>query len=225
MASFQSPVIEVEITPSIPVPSGGIYEYWEGSEEVERKMLESEVNSMFTDEEQAVLWKCLNDKVEDWVNRGLDKVIRRRMTTATPEVLYRGVNRRMLNVLQNVEVGEVFTSERVVSFSTDFNTARSFASFGCYGTKTVIRWSNPTIAYNYQEDMLKILAAAPNCEFSAAPYDPLAKIDRKNKINMVQDEQEWMMPIGTKFRVTSIEDVDFNPGGMHTIYDVELISF
>lgn len=33
------------------------------------------------------------------------------------------------------------------------------------------------------------------------------------------------MPIGTKFRVTSIEDVDFNPGGMHTIYDVELISF
>ncbi|MGC8200820.1 hypothetical protein, partial [Salmonella enterica] len=60
--------------------------------------------------------------------------------------------------------------------------------------------------------MLKILAAAPNCEFSAAPYDPLTKIDRKNKINMVQDEQEWMMPIGTKFRVTSIEDVDFNPG-------------
>lgn len=182
MASFQSPVIEVEITPSIPVPSGGIYEYWEGSEELERKMLESEVNSMFTDEEQAVLWKCLNDKVEDWVNRGLDKVIRRRMTTVTPEMLYRGVNRRMLNVLQNAEVGEVFTSERVVSFSTDFNTARSFASFGCYGTKTVIRWSNPTIAYNYQEDMLKILAAAPNCEFSAAPYDPLAKIDRKNKL-------------------------------------------
>ncbi|ADB81516.1 RNA polymerase ADP-ribosylase [Enterobacter phage CC31] len=193
MAFYQSPVIEVEITPSIPVPSGGIYEYWEGSEEVERKMLESEVNSMFTDEEQAVLWKCLNDKVEDWVNRGLDKVIRRRMTTVTPEMLYRGVNRRMLNVLQNVEVGEVFTSERVVSFSTDFNTARSFASFGCYGTKTIIRWSNPTIAYNYQEDMLKILAAAPNCEFSAAPYDPLAKIDRKNKINMVQDEQEWMI--------------------------------
>lgn len=223
MAFYQSPV-EVEITPPWPAIVK-TPEYWEDPEENERKMLESEVSSLFTDEEQAVLWKCLNDKVEDWVNRGLDKIIRRRMTTATPEGLYRGVNRRMLNVLQTVDVGEVFTAERVVSFSTDFNTARSFASFGCYGTKTVIRWSNPTIAYNYQEDMLKILAAAPNCEFSAAPYDPLAKIDRKNKINMVQDEQEWMMPIGTKFRVTSIEDVDFNPGGMHTIYDVELISF
>lgn len=225
MAFYQSPVIEVEITPSIPVPSGGTYEYWEDPEELKRRQLESEVNKLFTDKEQVVLWKCLNDKVEDWVNAGLDKIIRRRMTTATPEVLYRGVNRRMLNVLCNIEVGEIFTAEKVVSFSTDFNTARSFAGFGCYGTKTIISWSNPTMAYNYQEDMLKLLLAAPNCEFSSAPYDPQAKIDRKNKVNMVQDEQEWMMPIGTKFRVTSIEDVDFNPGGMHTVYHVELISF
>lgn len=231
MAIITNPGITVSLAyEPVPKPKPADYTYQDINEvpiqfrEAMRQQLQKFIDNEFTDEDQAVLWKCLNDKVEDWVHRGLDRIIRRRITMDCPEVLYRGVNKRMLTVLQDTDVGDEFTTSGVTSFTADFHTSRNFANHSMYGTKTIIKWDKPTMAYNYQEDMLRILTAAPDCEFSSSPYDKNAIVDRRNKVGMVQDEQEWMMPVGTTFRVLRIEDVEYDKGIQYVIYHVELLS-
>lgn len=231
MASLATPGIKVVPIESVVMPEslkGKISKAYTElylEEEEQRRLMEKEVDLILSTDEQSALWKCLNDKVDEELNYKLSQLIRKRMSMNAPNGLYRGVNRRMYKMLVDLDVGEEFTTQRVVSFSSELSTAREFSGHGIYGTKTIIRWLNPPMAYNYQEDMLMLLKVAPNCEFSSAPYDPDAKIDRRNKLEMVEGENEWMMPVGTTFRISSITEENFGPGlTYYTIYDVELIT-
>lgn len=192
----------------------------------EREQMQHDIDQEFTDEEQSVLWKCLNDKTESYVHRVLNKIARRRITSTVPVELYRGVNKRMKAMIQGLEIDDEFEVPVVTSFSTSYSTARQFSSHSIYGTKTIFSLRNCPFAYNYQEDMLRLLHAAPDSEFSANHFDPSAKVDRRNKVEMVNEENEWMLPVGTKFRIVEIESMQTDPlMTADKIYHLEFISF
>lgn len=193
--------------------------------EVERAREQQDIDLLFDSKEQSALWSCLNDKVEPWIHTELNRLIRRRLSTDVPSTLWRGISRTTLKEISGLGVGEVIELNRVTSFAQNETTPRMFANPSHYGTKTIFQIDNCPLAYCYQFDILRILRAAPDDEFHGH-YSSSKALDRKNKIKMILDEQEWMLPAGTKLlikKITEPED-DIKYSRPCRIYHLELVS-
>lgn len=169
---------------------------------------------MFSDEEESVLWRCMNDKICPELCSKLTNIIDDNSEEYKFD-LYRGVSNSLLRQLQNRDVGEKIMLNRVTSFSEDFNIARQFASYEVYGTKVVLQVVGPVQAFPYSKHMQQILLAAPDSEFHGVNKDK----HRKDNIDMVMNEQEWMINECTMLKIIDI--IDDEETGM-CIYKTEI---
>lgn len=169
---------------------------------------------MFTDEEQSVLWRCMNDKICPDLCSKLSRIIDVHSEEYQFD-LYRGVSNSLLTQLWGKDVGDTLALNRVTSFSEDFNIARQFASYEIYGTKVILQVVGPTIAFPYSKHMQQILLAAPDSEFHGVNKDK----HRKDNIDMVMNEQEWMINECTMLKIIDI--IDDEETGM-CIYKAEI---
>lgn len=169
---------------------------------------------IFTDEEESVLWRCMNDKICPELCSKLADIIDDHCEEYEFD-LYRGVSNSLLRQLQGKDVGEKLMLNRVTSFSEDFNIARQFASYEIYGTKVVLQVVGPVQAFPYSKHMQQILLAAPDSEFHGVNKDK----HRKDNIDMVMNEQEWMINECTTLKIVDI--IDDEETGM-CIYKAEI---
>lgn len=170
---------------------------------------------IFTEEEQSILWRCMNDKICPELCYNLSKIVDEHCEEYKFD-LFRGISNSLLKRLYNKGVGDTFILPRVTSFSEDYAIARSFASYDVYGTKTILHVVGPVIAFPYSRYMEQILLAAPDCEFSGIDKNK----HRMDNVDMVQNEQEWMIQEFTKMRILEINDDELT--GMCTV-KVEII--
>ncbi|QEG12730.1 putative NAD--protein ADP-ribosyltransferase [Klebsiella phage vB_KpnM_Potts1] len=186
------------------------------SEEKVRQSIQSKVEEKFTDIEQSTLWLCLNDKNEELIHSRLNPIVRKHMSTTVPAELYRGVTMIEAQKLYNLAEGDTFTLGRVTSFSSDFSTAKQFASNWHYDSNLILSMQNCPWAYNYQEDITNILLGAPDEEYMGLVS---TEDQRKDKLDMVQGECEFMLPKEAAYRILRIEDKS-NPGTNMTAYTI-----
>lgn len=194
------------------------------SEEKIRQSIQSKVEEKFTDMEQSTLWLCLNDKNEELIHSRLNPIVRKHMSTTVPEELYRGVTMIEAQKLYNLAEGDTFTLGRVTSFSSDFSTAKQFASKWHYDSNLILGMQNCPWAYNYQEDITNILLGAPDEEYMGLVS---TEDQREDKLDMVQGECEFMLPMEAAYRILRIEDKS-NPDTNttdYTILHLELVSW
>ncbi len=168
----------------------------------------------FTDEEESVLWRCMNDKICPVLHKDLAVIIDNNSEEYKFD-LYRGVSNSLLRQLQDKDVGETLMLNRITSFSEDFNVARQFASYEVYGTRTILHVVGPMLAFPYSKHMENILLAAPDCEFSGFDKNK----HRMDNVDMVQNEQEWMINECTRLKIVDI--IDDEQTGM-CIYKAEI---
>lgn len=183
--------------------------------ETSNRIIQSNYESPFTDFEQSVLWRCMNDKVCPELCENLSQIVDNN-SEQFPFDLYRGVSNSLLRQLQGKDIGETFDLRRVTSFSEDFKIAKDFASFEIYGTKTILHVVGPVNAFPYSKHMMHILLAAPDSEFCEVNTEK----HRKDNVDMVINEQEWMINECTRMRVVDI--IDDEQTGM-CIYKVEIV--
>lgn len=169
---------------------------------------------VFTDEEQSILWRCMNDKICPELCTKLSDIIDVHSEEYKFD-LYRGVSNSLLRQLQGKDVGETLMLNRVTSFSEDFEIARHFASFKIYGTKVILHLVGPTLAFPYSRHMKQILLAAPDSEFHGIDKDK----HRIDNVYMVENEQEWMINECTMLKIIDI--IDDEETGM-CIYKAEI---
>lgn len=197
------------------------------SEEKVRQSIQSKVEEKFTDMEQSTLWLCLNDKNEELIHSRLNPIVRKHMSTTVPSELYRGVTLIEAQKLYNLAEGDTFTLGRVTSFSSDFSTAKKFASKWHYDSNLILSIQNCPWAYNYQEDITNILLGAPDEEYMGLVSSEDQREDKLDKLDMVQGECEFMLPKEAAYRILRIEDKS-NPDTNttdYTILHLELISW
>ena len=116
--------------------------------------------SIFTEEEQSILWQCMNDKTCPELCYNLSKIVDEHCEEYKFD-LFRGISKSLLNLLYYKGVGDTFILPRVTSFSEDYEIAKSFASYEVYGTKTILHVVGPVFAFPYSKHMEQILLAAP----------------------------------------------------------------
>lgn len=192
-------------------------------EEKERLYIQERVDAKFTDIEQSTLWMCMNDKNSAFIHERLNPIVRKHMNSTVPVELYRGISMVELNKISDMAEGDEFTLGRVTSFSSDFSTAKQFASKWHYDTNVILCMRNCPWAYNYQEDIINIVMGAPNEEFNNNILDE----QRADKLDMVQGENEFMLPTEAKYRIVHIED-DFqkDPNEFYyTLIHLELVEW
>ena len=191
-------------------------------EEKERLYIQQRVDEKFTDQEQSILWLCMNDKNTDYIHELLNPIVRKHLTSTVPP-LFRGISLLEANKIYDLAEGETFTLNRVTSFSSDFSTAKQFASKWHYDSQIVFRIKNCPYAFNYQEEMIQILLAAPDEEFMGQME---VKEQREDKLDMVQGECEFMLPSEATYRICSSQAVkDYGVETVYTIIDLELIEW
>lgn len=197
------------------------------AEEKERLCIQERVDAKFTDMEQSTLWLCLNDKNEELIHSRLNPIVRKHMSTSVPVELYRGVTMIEAQKLYELEEGDTFTLGRVTSFSSDFSTAKQFASKWHYDSNLILSMHNCPWAYNYQEDIVNILLGAPDEEYTGSLSINGQREDKLDKLDMVQGECEFMLPKEAAYRILRIEDKS-NPDTNttdYTILHLELVSW
>lgn len=155
----------------------------------------------FTDEEESALWRCMNDKICPVLCKELSLIIDAHSEEYIFD-LYRGVSNSLMRQLQNKSIGEKLLLNRVTSFSEDFNIARQFASHEIYGTRVILHVVGPVQAFPYSKHMEQILLAAPDCEFSGFDKNK----HRMDNVDMVQNEQEWIINECTTLKIVDIID-------------------
>ncbi|QEA10499.1 ADP-ribosylase [Enterobacter phage vB_EhoM-IME523] len=191
-------------------------------EEKERLYIQQRVDEKFTDREQSILWLCMNDKNTDYIHELLNPIVRKHLTSTVPP-LFRGISLLEANKIYDLAEGETFKLNRVTSFSSDFSTAKQFASKWHYDSQIVFRIKNCPYAFNYQEEMIQILLAAPDEEFMGQME---AKEQREDKLDMVQGECEFMLPSEATYRICGSQAVkDYGVETVYTIIDLELIEW
>lgn len=164
--------------------------------------------SRFSDIEQSVLWSCLNDKIGDDLHSRLNSIVNKNLTMDVSVELYRGLSRREAARWEFSEVGDIIEFTRVMSFSHDFAIAKQFSGAYTYGTFCMFAIRNCPMAFNYQEAMHQMVMGAPDSEFVKGYND---QFDRLDKLTMIKDECEWMLPIRTKFRVVDVDLLAADP--------------
>ncbi|QIN97692.1 NAD--protein ADP-ribosyltransferase [Serratia phage PhiZZ30] len=175
----------------------------------------------FTDFEQSVLWQCMEAKKNEALHRQLNKIVKKHLTKS-PYQLYRGISKSTEELIKDLQVGEVFSTNRVDSFTTSLLTACSF-SYAEYFTKIILRLKTNK-AFNYSDHISDIILSSPNTEFKYT-YEDTDGLDseRTDNLMMIVREQEWMIPIG-KYRITSISKEKLHDSfGTFKVYDIEVV--
>lgn len=181
-------------------------------EEKERRYIQDKVDAKFTPLEQSILWQCMNDKCSQILHDSLNPIVRRRMNTSIPAELYRGITLLEANKIYDLGIGDEFTLGRVTSFSSDLSTAKQFCGKFHYNSNILFKLLNCPWGYNYQEDIIQIVMGAPDCEFNTD--------SRIDKIDMLEGENEFMLPTEASFRIIDINDVD-----TYTVIELELVKW
>lgn len=184
------------------------------AEEKEREFIQAKVDAKFTWLEQSLIWQCLNDKDSQSHHEMFNSLIRKHMSTSVPD-LWRGVTRIEAHKLMDIAIGEEFSLNRVTSFSADYEKAREFAGTWVYASNIILELKNPGWAYNYYADIIDILLGAPDSEFGHE--------EREEKIDMVESEQEFMLPVEARFKLLNIIQENKNPD--YNIYQIELLEW
>lgn len=193
-------------------------------EEAEREYIQARVDEKFSDWEQSVLWQCMNDKNEDKFHEQLNPIVRKHMSSTVPVELYRGISRLERSKIEDLDVGDEFQLNRVTSFSSDFSTAKQFAGRWHYDTNIIFSMRNCPWAYNYYEDIMQIVLGAPSSEFMGK----VVAVDeqRLDKIDMIEGEQEFMLPSEARFRIVEIDTYRKDPNEpLYEVYHLELIEW
>lgn len=221
-AIFQSSPVEIVLAPSEPIDTTRMHLLPNTPTntrmiDVTRRMIQRDIDAEFNDVEQSTIFQCLNDKIHPDFHQRLSSIVRRKLTMDVPTELYRGVSNTTLNMLYKLDVGDSFVLDRVTSFTSDFSIARDFSSGSIYGTQVIFSLHNCPIAFNYKEVILRMLIGMPDSEFTG-------RNGRDQQIKMVKREEEWMMPIGTKLMIESIEEKTEHLCYPKTIYHLRFIS-
>lgn len=160
----------------------------------------------FDCKEQSILWQCMNNKIGEEFHKKLDSIVRRHQID-NRDTLYRGLSCREAKAFYDALIkGEKFDFGKVASFTTDETIAREFAGKWHYSTFVVIEVNNCQQLFDYHTNMKSLLITAPDSEFMRPNDMPNDMIDniaqrRSADIEMIDKEQERMLPMGTKFKV------------------------
>lgn len=188
------------------------------SSESFRNQCQAEIDALYTDNEQSVLWQCMENK-PDLIQEDLTRIIRNNLNTAPPAALFRGISKKTMEYLEDFRyVGATIEFNRVMSFSRDWQVARNFASYSFYGTRNIFCINNAPYAYNYQEAIFKMICGAPPEEFNGA----YPEATRKSNLHLVNDEDEFMFPAGTTLRVDLIETHPLNT--LYTVWHLTVLN-
>lgn len=172
---------------------------------------------MLDEYEIECLMRCIEDKIHPSLHYELDFIIRG-FLELPPVELYRGISRTQHKQLQNMGIGDVYCVPRVLSFSPDFSTARSFANTAVYGTKTIMSVRNAPKAFDYQGMMEHILTL----DIDEHKINDWCKRERDDVDNLICEEREWMFPMHTKFKILDIDQLQYDPNAAsYTIYHME----
>lgn len=175
----------------------------------------------FNDFEQSILWQCMEAKRSSNLHAYLNEIINKHLEQA-PYQLYRGISQSTKDIVKDLNVGDVFTTNRVDSFTTNLYTACSFSGVE-YCTKILFRLKTDK-AFNYSDHISDIILSSPNSEFKYT-YEDTDGLDseRTDNLLMVAREQEWMIPV-SQYKIVSIGSEDFNESfGTFKIYDIEIV--
>lgn len=183
-----------------------------------RDQCQAEIDALYTDNEQSVLWQCMENK-PDLIQEDLTGIIRNNLTKEIPTKLYRGISQKTMEYLESEGcVGGIINFDRVMSFSRDWQVAINFASYSFYGTRNIFCINNAPYAYNYQEAIFKMICGAPPEEFNGA----YPEATRKSNLHLVNDEDEFMFPAGTTLRVDLIEKHPLN--NLYTVWHLTVLN-
>lgn len=163
----------------------------------------------FDCKEQSILWQCMNDKIGEEFHKKLDSIVRRHQIDNS-DILYRGLSCREAKAFYDALIkGEKFDFGKVASFTTDETIAREFAGKWHYSTFVVIEVNNCHQSFDYHTNMKSLLITAPDSEFMR-PNDLIDNVAQRRSANieMIDKEQERMLPMGTKFKVVGHNKVE-----------------
>lgn len=163
----------------------------------------------FDCKEQSILWQCMNDKIGEEFHKKLDSIVRRHQIDNS-DILYRGLSCREAKAFYDALIkGEKFDFGKVASFTTDETIAREFAGKWHYSTFVVIEVNNCQQSFDYHTNMKSLLITAPDSEF-IRPNDLIDNVAQRRSANieMIDKEQERMLPMGTKFKVVDHNKVE-----------------
>lgn len=163
----------------------------------------------FDCKEQSILWQCMNNKIGEEFHKKLDSIVRRHQID-NRDTLYRGLSCREAKAFYDALIkGEKFDFGKVASFTTDETIAREFAGKWHYSTFVVIEVNNCHQSFDYHTNMKSLLITAPDSEFMR-PNDVIDNIAQRRSadIEMIDKEQERMLPMGTKFKVVGHNKVE-----------------
>lgn len=163
----------------------------------------------FDCKEQSILWQCMNNKIGEEFHKKLDSIVRRHQID-NRDTLYRGLSCREAKAFYDALIkGEKFDFGKVASFTTDETIAREFAGKWHYSTFVVIEVNNCQQSFDYHTNMKSLLITAPDSEFMR-PNDVIDNIAQRRSadIEMIDKEQERMLPMGTKFKVVGHNKVE-----------------
>lgn len=163
----------------------------------------------FDCKEQSILWQCMNDKIGEEFHKKLDSIVRRHQIDNS-DILYRGLSCREAKAFYDALIkGEKFDFGKVASFTTDETIAREFAGKWHYSTFVVIEVNDCHQSFDYHTNMKSLLITAPDSEF-IRPNDLIDNVAQRRSANieMIDKEQERMLPMGTKFKVVDHNKVE-----------------
>lgn len=163
----------------------------------------------FDCKEQSILWQCMNDKIGEEFHKKLDSIVRRHQIDNS-DILYRGLSCREAKAFYDALIkGEKFDFGKVASFTTDETIAREFAGKWHYSTFVVIEVNDCHQSFDYHTNMKSLLITAPDSEF-IRPNDLIDNVAQRRSANieMIDKEQERMLPMGTKFKVVGHNKVE-----------------
>lgn len=163
----------------------------------------------FDCKEQSILWQCMNDKIGEEFHKKLDSIVRRHQIDNS-DILYRGLSCREAKAFYDALIkGEKFDFGKVASFTTDETIAREFAGKWHYSTFVVIEVNDCHQSFDYHTNMKSLLITAPDSEF-IRPNDLIDNVAQRRSadIEMIDKEQERMLPMGTKFKVVGHNKVE-----------------
>lgn len=163
----------------------------------------------FDCKEQSILWQCMNNKIGEEFHKKLDSIVRRHQID-NRDTLYRGLSCREAKAFYDALIkGEKFDFGKVASFTTDETIAREFAGKWHYSTFVVIEVNNCQQSFDYHTNMKSLLITAPDSEF-IRPNDLIDNVAQRRSANieMIDKEQERMLPMGTRFKVVGHNKVE-----------------
>jgi hypothetical protein len=170
-------------------------------------IIKTDTEPNFNELEMSILFECVTSKLDKRLHSNLNSVIERRLNPIQT-TLYRGITPQEIELLDDaVHSSEPFSFGRVTSFSEDYEISRDFAHFE-YQTRTLVRLQ-ATEAFCYHEAMRKLMMEVPLEFFNTASGCPsAAELRREERLEMIDTELEWMLPMNQLLSVVNTCYID-----------------